>query len=498
MKKFLISIALAITLKAMEFALIDTFHDAPNFPCASIKADDIDEDGLSEIIFTGEDDTLYNWIFIYERYPSGGFYLADTIPIYEPPSPWMGGAFYGFAIGDFDNDGYPDIFESTYNGNNLVEYFEIVESKYSNSYPDTIVWMDSLYLNGNSPGMDVWTGDFDNDGKKEIVIYKGDATDFFIYENQGDNLYTLKFHENYQYGIPSGKGVLGDLDQDGYPEVFFPEGVGSPSYPLKVFEIVPDDYLIHTADAYVYQWNTYNLYDAVFCRDLNNNGKPELMIHGVAFIDPFTNRDDIWIIEATGDNQYELIWSDSLYTPSPNQLGCVSSAGDVTGEGIPELILSLTAGVRVIQYIPGQGYEYVWQKYYAYNTGNIATAVYDVNGNGINDIILAVQHQDYYRVTYIYEKSPSISEKYKEIFPYFDIIPSITSGRIKIFYFLKTKHLANFYIYNILGKKVYFKKLKAGRPIYLNLKEIKLGPGIYFLKFKSVGYERQQKIIYLR
>jgi len=451
MKKIILLFLFVLTLNSMDFVLIDTFNDAPNHPGVAIKAGDLDNDGLAEVIFTGEDYSWYNWILIYERYASGGFGPPDTIPLYEPFSPWMAGAFYGFAFGDFDNDGKVDIFEVTRNGANQIEYFEIVEAKFPNSYPDTIVWMDSLYIVGNAPGLCIWVGDFDNDSKNEIVMYKqDDESGVLIYENQGDNFYTLKFFKKYTYGFPWGLADLGDLDMDGYPEIFFGEGIGSPTHPLKVFEFTGNDSLVHVADAYIYLWESSNLYDVVFCGDVNNNGKPELMIHGTDFIGMYTNRDNIWLIEATGDNQYELVWYDSIYTPAAQEMGCRSSAGDVTGDGIPEIILSLTTAVRIIQYIPGYGYAYIWQKQYAYNTGNISTAVYDINNNGINDVIISVQHQVENRVTYIYEKAFSISEKYLKITPYFYVLPKITSDSLKISYFLKSSKSADFYIYNIL------------------------------------------------
>ncbi len=498
MKKIILLFLFVLNLNSMDFVLIDSFNDAPNFPDAPIKAGDLDNDGLAEVIFTG-DCPVYNWILIYERYASGGFGPPDTIPIYEPFSPWMAGAFYGFVFGDFDNDGKVDIFEVTRNGANQIEYFEIVEAKFPNFYPDTIVWMDSLYIVGNAPGLCIWVGDFDNDSKNEIVMYKeDDESGVLIYENQGDNSYALKFFKKYTYGFPWGGADLGDLDMDGYPEIFFGEGVGSPTHPLKVFEFTGNDSLVHVADAYIYLWESSNLYDVVFCGDVNGNGKPELMIHGTDFIGMYTNRDNIWLIEATGDNQYELVWCDSIYTPADQEMGCRSSAGDVTGDGIPEIILSLTTAVRIIQYIPGYGYAYIWQKQYAYNTGNISTAVYDINNNGINDVIISVQHQVENRVTYIYEKAFSISEKYLKITPYFYVLPKITSDSLKISYFLKSSKSADFYVYNILGEKVYFKKLKKEGEFYLNLKRLKFAPGIYFLRILSPEFKKTEKIIFWR
>ncbi|MEO0232245.1 MAG: FG-GAP-like repeat-containing protein [candidate division WOR-3 bacterium] len=496
MKKIILLFLFVLTLNSMDFVLIDTFNDAPNHPGVAIKCGDLDNDGNREIIFVS-DSIFYKRIFVYEHSPAGGFYHVHTVPVESIPEwPYLD---LEFGMGDFDNDGKSDIFQTFVNGISMMEHFQVVESPFINSYPNTIIWKDSIYINGNGPGNCIWVGDFDHDSKNEIVMYKqDDESGVLIYENQGDNFYTLKFFKKYTYGFPWAVADLGDLDMDDYPEIFFGEGIGSPTHPLKVFEFAGNDSLVHVADAYIYLWESSNLYDVVFCGDVNGNGKPEVMIHGTDFIGMYTNRDNIWLIEATGDNQYELVWYDSLYTPADQEMGCRSSAGDVTGDGIPEIILSLTTAVRIIQYIPGYGYAYIWHKQYAYNTGNISTAVYDINNNGINDVIISVQHQEENRVTYILERSPSVSEKYLKITPYFYVLPKITSDSLKISYFLKSSKSADFYIYNILGEKIYFKKLKKEGEFYLNLKRLKFAPGIYFLRILSPEIKKTEKVIFWR
>jgi len=495
MKRILVLFIFILNLNSLDFVLIDEFNDSPNYPYAPIHADDVDEDGLKEIIFYLKPPEP-PVIGIYEKNPNGGFNLVHMVPYYLPPSQFGSWIFVEFGIGDFDNDGKKDIIQTGYNGDNMMEYFEVVESKERYTYPDTIVWLDSLYIEGNSPHFYVWIGKFDFDDKTDIVIYKGDATDLLIYENEGDNSYILKFHKNYTYGIYNGGFAVGDLDQDTHPEIFIAEFTDW-IYPVKVLEAVGND-TIDTTSFNPYLFISVNLYDVIFCGDVNNNGKPELMIHG--HTPTYSGwRDDIWIIEAIGDNQYELVWWDTI----PGNLtypdyGATSSAGDLTGDGIPEIVLSMTARVYVIQYIPGQGYTYVWQKYYPWNTANLATCVYDINGNGINDMILSVLYSEQYRKTYIYEKSPAVFEKYQRISPYFYVSKNITSDSLKIFYDLNTKEISNFYIYNILGEKVYYKKLLPKGELNLNFKKLKLKPGIYFLKIDSEKIKKIEKVIYLR
>ena len=494
MKKILI-LFITLNLNSLDFVLIDEFNDSPNFPYAPIHADDIDEDGFAEVIFRV--DTPQFQIGIYERQPNGGFKLVYRVPYILPPGITIK---LGIGIGDFDEDEKKDIIQTGYGANQTgwIEFFEVVESKERYTYPDTIVWLDSLYIDSNNPELYIWTGKFDFDDKTDIVIYKGgdNEYEFLIYENEGDNSYVLKIDMDYTHGIPPGGMAVGDLDQDSHPEIFIPDMMNW-IFPIKIIEAVGND-TIDTTSFNPFLFQSVGLYDVVFCGDVNNNGKAELMIHG--HTPTYSGwRDDIWIIEAIGDNEYELIWWDTI----PGNLtwpdyGATSSAGDLTGDGIPEIVLSMTARVYVIQYIPGQGYTYVWQKYYPWNTANLATCVYDINGNGINDMILSVLYSEQNRKTYIYEKSPAVFEKYQRISPYFYVSKNITSDSLKIFYDLNTKNPSDFYIYNILGEKVYYKKLFPKGELNLNFKKLKLKPGIYFLKIDSEKIKKIEKIIYLQ
>jgi hypothetical protein len=496
MKKVLV-LFIVFNLNALNFICVDSLHDAVNGGYVPIKAADTDNDGLPELIFASA--VNYYKISFYERNPNGGFSLVHILPLY-PSNEYT---FIDVGIGDFDNDGKTDVFASRMNANTYMEYFEVVESKNEYSYPDTIVFIDSLYIYSNDQQLDIWTGKFDFDDKEDIVIYKGyNSDDLLIYENEGDNLYNLVWHKNYysDTNLTNGAFTVGDLDMDGRPELILVDASHARNCLVRFWEAVANDSIAIVDTLRLNNLpNAWSDYDAIFCGDVNNNGKPELMIHGHTPTTYDGWRDDIWIIEATGDNDYALIWYDSI----PGNLtypyyGAVSSAGDLTGDGIPEIVLSMTARVYVIQYIPGQGYTYVWQKGYPWNTALLATCVYDIDGDGLNEMILSVEYSLQNPWTYVYKKSPSVSEKYQRISPYFYVSKSITSDSLKIFYDLNTKNPSNFYIYNILGEKVYFKKLSSKGELNLNFKKLKLSPGIYFLKIDSEKIKKIEKIIYLR
>ncbi len=241
-----------------------------------------------------------------------------------------------------------------------------------------------------------------------------------------------------------------------------------------------------------------NYYNNLFIGDVNNNGKPEIMIHSHK-PSSGTWRDDIWIIKATGDNQYQVIWYDSIpYNPAYPDYGARSSAGDVTGDGIPEIILSTTKKVYIIQYIPGQGYTYIWQKIYL-PADNISTTVYDINNNSINDVVLSVLLSEENPITEIYEYTPEVKEKeISLIYPDFGVFPLIVSDSVQILYNINIPQRIDFYIFNVSGEKIYHKKLKSLRGknfFYLDLRRLNIFSGIYFLKLEAKNFEKTKKII---
>jgi tetratricopeptide (TPR) repeat protein len=143
----------------------------------------------------------------------------------------------GVAAGDYDNDGYPDLYVSNLNGDNFL---------YHNNHDNTFTEVsDKAGVPGPGRGFATWFFDYDNDGWPDIF-----AASYFTSVDETARTYlglphngtTLKLYKNLGNGtfrdvtkevgldkvfMPMGAN-FGDIDNDGFLDIFL--GTGNPSY----------------------------------------------------------------------------------------------------------------------------------------------------------------------------------------------------------------------------------------------------------------------------
>jgi len=143
----------------------------------------------------------------------------------------------GVAAGDYDNDGYPDLYVSNLGGDDIL---------YHNNHDSTFTEVtQAAGVPGSGRGFATWFFDYDNDGWPDIF-----ATSYFLsldetartYLHLPHNATTLKLYRNLGNGkfqdvtqevgldkvyMPMGSN-FGDIDNDGFLDIFL--GTGNPSY----------------------------------------------------------------------------------------------------------------------------------------------------------------------------------------------------------------------------------------------------------------------------
>ena len=143
----------------------------------------------------------------------------------------------GVAAGDYDNDGYPDLFVSNFGGTNIL---------YHNNHDHTFTDVSAQAgVQASTRGFAAWFFDYDNDGWPDLFVtsyYFSDEETARTYLHLPHNGTTLKLYKNLGNGtfrdvtaevgldkvfMPMGAN-FGDIDNDGFLDIYL--GTGNPSY----------------------------------------------------------------------------------------------------------------------------------------------------------------------------------------------------------------------------------------------------------------------------
>ncbi len=162
---------------------------------------DYDSDGFDDL-FVVNNRTGDKNNFLYHNEGDGTFTKVTTDIVVND-----GGSSYGCAWGDYDNDSHPDLFVANYNENNFL-YHNNGDGSF------TKITTGAIVTNGGSSTCPAW-GDYDNDGYLDLYVCNRTSANF-LYHNEGDGTFTrivtgLIATENRN----SGACAWGDYDNDG-------------------------------------------------------------------------------------------------------------------------------------------------------------------------------------------------------------------------------------------------------------------------------------------
>jgi hypothetical protein len=221
--------------------------------------------------------------------------------------------------------------------------------------------------------------DLDGDSLEEILTEDVDV--IYVFERRGDNQYQIVYCDTID-NYSSAPFAIGDFDGDGRME--FAKGTYQPAPSVYVFECTGDDqyHLVWTDTL-----NTYNMKDAITGPDLDGDGKFEF-IFGDWRSGTSGLTGGLWVYEAVGNNQYEIIYTDSVMGLNDRGVYCPhSDCGDVDRDGRPELVWAIDRDWMVYKSPGNNQFQRVFSAYgdNGHNSTNIH--IHDMNGNGYPEII---------------------------------------------------------------------------------------------------------------
>jgi hypothetical protein len=176
---------------------------------------DYNHDSFPDLFVINNDSAQHKHNFLYRNNHDGTF-----VKVTDGPVVLDSGSSYGCTWGDYDNDGYPDLFVSNYSENNCL---------YHNSGNGTftkILAGPVVNDGGRSTGA-AWS-DYDRDGWLDLFVCNRNTVNF-LYHNNGNGTFTRILTGEIATDVNNSNGCAwADYDNDGNPDLFV-ANVGTPN-----------------------------------------------------------------------------------------------------------------------------------------------------------------------------------------------------------------------------------------------------------------------------
>jgi hypothetical protein len=176
---------------------------------------DYNGDGFQDLFATNNNSNQNKNNFLYLNNGDGTFTRILDGPVVND-----GGSSYGCTWGDFDNNGFPDLFVANYGENNFL---------YANNGDSTFTKVTSgrIVSDGGRSTGSAWA-DYDNDGWLDLYVCNRDQVNF-LYHNNGNGTFTRILTGAIATDVANSSGCAwGDYDNDGWLDLVV-ANVGTPN-----------------------------------------------------------------------------------------------------------------------------------------------------------------------------------------------------------------------------------------------------------------------------
>ena len=291
--------------------------------CTILAWGDFNNDGFQDLFVS----TRNGGSLLYSNNGNGTFSQVTTGPI-----PTDANNCFGAAWGDYDNDGFSDLFVAVNNSGSDWLYHNNGNGTFTRITNGAIV---SSGGNGNNCS---WA-DYDNDGFLDLWVANSDQNDFLFRNNQ-DGTFTRV--TNNAVALKTGNsqgGAWADYDEDGLPDLFVSR-VNEPNLLYHnegggVFMPVTNGVVVN--DISVGQGTSWGDYD--------NDGHLDLFV-----VNPNSRN---FLYRNNGDGTFTRITNGAVATDIGNGHGCAWA--DYDNDGHLDLFVANRLGVNFLYHNTGTG-----------------------------------------------------------------------------------------------------------------------------------------------
>jgi hypothetical protein len=458
---------------------------------------------------------------IYGAYKS--FYSDGSIVIYEINLNGSYDSVYKYpdslgwpwCIGDLENDGNIEIVNSYiyYSPTGYNHYIKILSIDSVTEYPTQLK---TIYdpTTGNGQPLDMTLYDMDGDKYPEMIYYLDGEGDSLVLSNsfqiakydRANNEFSLVYQNRpSNYTIHTRGFTFGDFDSDGKQNFAVSNYLGE----VFVYEHTEgNNYNVIRIDSLPIS----NVYLQLFTNDLNHNGKPGLWICGDGYINGVGSQ-IIYIYEANGDDQYNIIYSIAVIGGSTWYASSMVSA-DIDNDGTDEVLLCIDQHLLVFKNIL-DGYELYYIKrneLLNQNSNYISATIADFDKDNYPEIILSmdlVENNALRGFSRIYKKTSTLNvlDNNSEPYNYYlsEAYPNPFNPSTTLSFVIGNSSLVIFKVYDILGneiKTLLYESLTSGKYELTwdgtDNSGKKVSSGIYFINMVSGSFNKSIKTILLK
>ena len=332
---------------------------------------------------------------------NGKYYTMDVIGIPISPNGYVetnlgiSALYISDTVTDFDEDGLPEIVATPLSDpspkslivpKSLVIYERSQEGKYNliQALPQNVSVADSVVSQNTEIDLATfkpWSvNDTDSDGLLEVLASDKERT--FLLESKTPNGYPTQIVWETPF-ISGGKSA--DLDSDGKLEII---GVDNNNNRILIFENRGNDLFEKTAEL-TNETDGKNIFAQQIVIDDFNADR----ISDIVFGD---SDGDLFVYSVLGNDKFNLQWQTQLNIDEVKLL----NAGDLTGDGSPELVVGgtitptdLTSASPFWMFLifthTSGNYRLLWEQAIApFRSNGNSIAIADVNGDNHNELVI--------------------------------------------------------------------------------------------------------------